>query len=94
MAILGILLHVALFEIHVLNGETGIEQHSERVGCGNVQKNAKNGSFDYLAMQFRACSTLVRRCSQPMTTGILPLSPMARALRLALNAKEIFTRQN
>ena len=35
---------------------------------GNVQKNAKNGSFDYLAMQFRACKNV------GVSIGFLPYS--------------------
>ena len=35
---------------------------------GNVQKNAKNGSFDYLAMQFRACRNV------GVSIGFLPYS--------------------
>lgn len=48
--------------------EAGFSVQNVNFKEGNVQKNAKNGSFDYLAMQFRACKNV------GISIGFLPYS--------------------
>lgn len=48
--------------------DAGFSMQNVNFKEGNVQKNAKNGSFDYLAMQFRACKNV------GISIGFLPYS--------------------
>lgn len=47
---------------------------------GNVQKNVKNGSFDYLAMQFRACKNV------GISMGFLPYSNVGYSFATTTNS--------
>lgn len=48
--------------------EAGFSLQNVNFKEGNVKKNARNGSFDYLAMQFRACKNV------GISIGFLPFS--------------------
>ena len=59
--------------------ETGFSMQNVNFKEGKVQRNARNASFDYIAMQFRLCPNL------GMSAGFLPFSNVGYSFSTATN---------